>query len=120
MPLASSKRQLKCAACDRTIERRSRQQIFCSARCRNRGFREKTPAEGLGSGSVTNPHKLSNENNILQWPKSGSSLSSNGPINLLGGGSRKWPQAGRLDSKTLSKIRWCEVGGEIIEPPIEP
>jgi hypothetical protein len=38
-----------------------------------RAHRVKIPAEGGGSGSVTNPHKISNENNILQWPKSRSS-----------------------------------------------
>ena len=33
-------------------------------------------------------------------------------MNLLGGGSWKWSGAGQIDSKTLAKIRWCEVGGE--------
>jgi len=72
---------------------------------------------GQDAALVLTPHKSSNENNILQWPKSGLSLSANGPINVLGGGSWKWPGAGQLDSKTLAKIRWCEVGGDLMEPP---
>lgn len=114
--LASNKLRLKCPVCDRTVDRQSRQQNYCSTRCRMKAFREKTPAGSGCTGSVTNPHKSASENNILQWPKTGSSLSANGPINMLGGGSRKWPGAGRLDIKTISKIRWCEVGGELMEP----
>jgi hypothetical protein len=71
------------------------------------------------TASVTNPHKLSSQNNVLQWPKSGSSLFCNGPLNLLGGGSWKWPGAGHLDSKTLAKIRHSEIGGKLMLPPEE-
>jgi endogenous inhibitor of DNA gyrase (YacG/DUF329 family) len=120
----ANKWRVACPVCDRTVDRQSRQQKFCSTRCRMKAWRKETPAGELKneprypcSGSVTNPHKSSNENNILQWPKSGSSISCKGPINLLGGGSWKWPDAGQLDSETLAKIRWCEVGGELIEPP---
>jgi hypothetical protein len=121
--LASSKWRVKCPVCDRTVDRQSRQQKFCSNRCRKRAHREIKPTDALKpavryphSGDGTDPHKSSNKNTILQWPKSRSSISCNGPINLLGGGSWKWPDAGQLDSKTLAKIRWCEVGGELIEP----
>lgn len=115
--LASNKRRLKCSVCDRTTERKSRQQEYCSTRCRMKAFREKTPAGTGYTGSVTGPHKSVSENNVLQWPKTGSSLSANGPINLLGGGNWKWPGAGSLDGPTLAKIRWSEVGGELAEPP---
>jgi hypothetical protein len=69
------------------------------------------------SGDVRTPHKSSNENNVLQWPKTGSSLFCNGPLNLLGGGSWKWPGAGTLDGETLAKIRHLEIGGEFLFPP---
>lgn len=117
--LASNKRRLRCPVCERTVERKSRQQEYCSTRCRMKAFREKTPPVSGYTGSVTNPPKSSNENNLLQWPKTGSSLSANGPLNLLGGGSWKWSGAGQIDSKTLAKIRWCEVGGEFMKPPEE-
>ena len=117
--LASNKRRLKCPVCERAVDRKSRQQNFCSTRCRMKAFREKTPVGSGHTGGVTNPPKLSSQNNVLQWPKTGSSLSSNGPINLLGGGSWKWLGAGVIDSKTLAKIRWCEVGGKFQMPPEE-
>jgi hypothetical protein len=56
-----------------------------------KAFRKKMPASIQDSGSVTNPHKFSSRNNVLEWPKSESSISCNGPLNLLGGGSWKWP-----------------------------
>jgi len=115
--LASSARPFKCPVCERIVERKSRQQSFCSTRCRMKAFRKKNPATPGCSGSVTKPPKLDKENNVLQWVKSGSSLSGKSPINLLGGGSWKWGGALRVDSKTLAKIRWCEVGGELLMPP---
>lgn len=124
--LASNKRQFKCPVCERTVERKSRTQAYCSAKCMRKGNRavEKLAAEALKtpprypySGDVRTPYKSSNENNVLQWPQTGSSLSANGPINLLGGGSWKWPGAGHVDIKTISKVRWCEVGGELMDPP---
>jgi hypothetical protein len=115
--LSSNKRRLKCPVCERTIERKSRQQTFCSTQCRMKAFREKTPVGSGYTGGVTNPPNFSSQNNILQWPKTGSSLSANGPLNLLGGGSWKWSGAGVLDSKTLAKIKRSEVGGELKLPP---
>jgi hypothetical protein len=82
-----------------------------------KAFREKIPAVTGYTGSVTNPHKLSNENNVLQWQKTGSRLSDKGPLNLLGGGSWQWPSALNVDPKTLQKIRHNEVGGELMLPP---
>jgi len=84
-----------------------------------KAFRKKIPSEGGYTRGVTNPPKKDNRNNILQWPKSGSSLSCNGPINLLGGGSWKWPAAGEIDRKTRAKILRCEVGGQLLMPPEE-
>jgi endogenous inhibitor of DNA gyrase (YacG/DUF329 family) len=122
--LASSKRRFKCRICERLVDRKSRQQNYCSTKCRLRAWREKSPAEALKkdarypySGGETNPSKFDNKNNILQWRKTGSGLSFDAPLNLLGGGSWKWPGAVRIDSKTSAKIRWCEVGGELVTPP---
>jgi hypothetical protein len=119
--VAFGKRRLKCPVCERIVDRKSRQQIFCSTRCRNRAHKTpwtlKTPVRYPRSGEGMDPPKFDNKNNILQWPKTGSSLSANGPINLLGGGSWKWAGAGQLDGTTLAKIRRSEVGGELMEPP---
>jgi hypothetical protein len=79
--LASSKRQFKCPICERTAERKSRTQVYCSAKCMRRANYGKPPAGALENGPrnphsphVLTPHKISNENNILQWPKTRSSL----------------------------------------------
>ena len=68
---------IKCAACGRSVTRRSRQQKYCSDRCRVFAAREKTAAGALKvaeghrpSGSVTNPPKLLNQINGLQGTKS--------------------------------------------------
>jgi hypothetical protein len=79
-------------------------------------------ARKAGSGQLlghdtafgSNPHKSVNKINELQRPKIGSSLFYNGPLNLLGGGSFRWPKEGHLDGKTLTKIRHSEVGGELL------
>jgi hypothetical protein len=85
----------------------------------NAGFSRKSARVGWKYRKRYEPHKLSSQNNVLQWPKTGSSLFCNGPLNLLGGGSWKWPGAGQLDGKTLAKIRRSEVGGEWMLPPEE-
>jgi hypothetical protein len=115
---------VRCPVCPRTVERRSRQQVYCSTRCRKRAGRRKPRADAIKipprypySGHGTNHHNFSSENNVLQEPKTGSSLFCNGPLNLLGGGSWKWPGAGHLDGKTLAKIRHSEVGGDLMLPP---
>jgi hypothetical protein len=104
-----------CSACGRKVARKSRQQRYCSDRCRVYSQREnarsqinartaiKNPIVGQDSGSVTNPPKKSCENNSLQGAKSGSSI----PLNLLGG--YRWPDAPKVDSETLERIRHLEV-----------
>ena len=106
---------VKCAACGRTVRRKSRQQRYCSDRCRKFASREnaasqinartaiKNRAGHQGGGPVTNPPFLSNKNNGLQLQKSGSSI----PLNVLGG--YRWPDAPKLDSKTLRRILYVEV-----------
>jgi hypothetical protein len=113
IPRGNSRRDapVKCSACGRTVRRKSRQQRYCSDRCRVYAQREnkartaiKNPVVGQDSGSVTNPPKKSCENNSLQGAKSGSSI----PLNLLGG--YRWPDAPKLDSETLERIRHLEIG----------
>jgi endogenous inhibitor of DNA gyrase (YacG/DUF329 family) len=102
---------VKCGACGRSVARKSRQQRFCSDRCRQYALREnkartaiKNPARYQASGPVTNPLFLSNKNNGLQGQKSRFSV----PLNLLGG--YRWPGAGSIDRATLRKILRAEIG----------
>ena len=79
---------LSCGACGRRVSRKSRQQRYCSDRCRQYASRENKARTAIknapgyqDSGPVTNPLFLLNQNNGLQGAKSGSSI----PLNILGG-----------------------------------
>jgi phage FluMu protein Com len=70
---------VRCAVCGRVVARASRQQRFCSARCRKRhAYAENARTDvfvsalGQHSGSGTNPPKKSNGFNGVQAAKSGS------------------------------------------------
>jgi len=106
----------RCQACGRGVKRKSRQQRFCSDRCRNYAHRNdpsqinsctaiRNASGCLDSGRVTNPFFLCNKNNGLQGRKSGSSI----PLNVLGG--CRWLNAVGLDRGLLHKIIRAEVGG---------
>ena len=105
----------RCQACGRGVKRKSRQQRFCSDRCRNYAHRNvpsqingrtaiKNASEYLDSEAVTNSHFLSSKNNELREPKSGSSI----PLNVLGG--YRWPNAVGVDRGLLRKIVRAEIG----------
>ena len=69
--LASNKRRLKCPVCEPAVDRKSRQQNFCSTRCRMKAFREKTPVGSGHTGGVTNPLKLSSRKQCFAVAKNG-------------------------------------------------
>jgi predicted nucleic acid-binding Zn ribbon protein len=101
-----------CDACGRRVARKSRQQKFCSDRCRQFAAREnkartaiKNSVLGQDTGRVTNPLKSVSKNNEPRGPKSGSSI----PLNVLGG--YRWPNAVGADRGLLCKIIRAEVGG---------
>jgi hypothetical protein len=101
-----------CDACGRRVARKSRQQKFCSDRCRQFAAREnkartaiKNSVLGQDTGRVTNPLKSVSKNNELRGPKSGASI----PLNVLGG--YRWPNAVGADRGLLRKIIRAEVGG---------
>jgi predicted nucleic acid-binding Zn ribbon protein len=106
---------LRCSACGRGVQRKSRQQRFCSDRCRQYAHREnkartaiKNPAKYQDTGPVTNPLFLSNKNNGLRGQKSRFSV----PLNLLGG--YRWPGADSIEPETLCKIIRAEIGGKVL------
>jgi hypothetical protein len=105
----------RCQACGRGVKRKSRQQRFCSDRCRNYAHRnapsqinDRTAIKNASgypdSGSVTNPHFLSSKNNELRGPNSGASI----PLNVLGG--CRWLNAVDVDRELLRKIVRAEIG----------
>jgi hypothetical protein len=83
MNLATNKRRFPCPVCERIVERQSRTQVYCSPKCMRKGNYARKAGLGLLSGQdtavVPTPHKSSNENNVLQWPKSRSSGAEKAP-----------------------------------------
>ena len=104
-----------CPTCRRSVPRKSRQQVFCSRKCRQRAFWNKKATEKisafvtLGTGRSTDPLKSANENNGLQGRKSGSSKFDKAPLDLLGGRWR-WPGTARLDPVKCRAIIAAEIG----------
>jgi hypothetical protein len=107
--------QVLCPACHRAVPRKSRQQAFCSRKCRQRAYWNKK-AIGKISGYVTHSTgrstdlaKTANENNSLQGRKTRSSKFASAPLDLLGGRWR-WPGAERLDPTKRRAIIAAEIG----------
>ena len=102
---------LSCSACGRRVKRKSRQQLYCSGRCRQYALRENKARTAIknasgyrDSGAVTKPHFLSSKNSELRGPKSGASI----PLNVLGG--YRWPNVVGADRELLRKIVRAEIG----------
>ena len=81
---------VQCAVCGREVTRASRQQKFCSVRCRQQAHYEKLVAEGrfdpiLGQDTAlpTKPPKNSNGVNNLQAAKSASTPRIHGPRDVI-------------------------------------
>jgi len=81
---------VRCEACGRTVRRRSRQQKYCSDRCRQFALREnnartafKNPVLGQDTGRVTNPPKKLNGFNGLQAAKTRPTSRIYGPRDVI-------------------------------------
>ena len=98
---------VNCQACGRRVARKSRQQRYCSDRCRDyeKGQR-RVRKSFLSTDTRASPNLLflSNKNNALRGPKSGSSI----PLNVLGG--HRWSDAVPVDSDVLRKVVRAELG----------
>jgi endogenous inhibitor of DNA gyrase (YacG/DUF329 family) len=99
----------RCQACGRGVKRKSRQQKFCSDRCRDFGRRERDASQINARTAIKNPLFSSSKNNCLQGQKSGSSI----PLNVLGGYG--WPNAPRIDRDLVRKIVRAEIGAWVRE-----
>jgi hypothetical protein len=108
------RRGFKCAACGKPTKRKMRGQRFCSRRCRQRANYADKVARGDFSTPYTalptTPHKSTNKINALQGAKTRPSPYANAPLNLLGGGSFRWPETPRLDARTSENILRSEIG----------
>jgi hypothetical protein len=100
-----------CQACGRRVARKSRQQKFCSDRCRDYARREnnarraiKNSVLGQDTGRPTNPRNSVRKNNSLQGSKTGSSV----PLNVLGG--HRWANSITVERELLRKVVRAEIG----------
>ena len=112
---------VNCQACGRRVARKSRQQRYCSDRCRDyekgqRRVRKEISSSQLkartaikntsgypDSGASPNPLFLLNQNNELRGAKSGSSI----PFNVLGG--HRWPNSIAVDGDLLRRVVRTEI-----------
>ena len=98
---------VNCQACGRRVARKSRQQRYCSERCRDYEKGQRRVRKSFLSTDTRaspNPLFLSNKNNELRGAKSGSSI----PFNVLGG--HRWPNAIPVDRNLLRKVVRAELG----------
>src|SRR5262245_20247331 len=75
-----------CASCGREVQRRARQQRFCSDRCRNREIGRKRVRKaflGRDARAPANPPKKDKEFKVLQRAKQQSSKGIFGPADVL-------------------------------------
>jgi len=107
-----------CQAKMRSPKRSGRKAVFCSDKCRDAARRNRN-FEGSGNtrkGTQAIPRNAPKSSTISS-PCKGDFADRgpvrSAPINLLGGGSFRWPGARPLDAETREKIYWAEIG----EPP---
>jgi hypothetical protein len=78
---------VNCPSCGREVQRRARQQRFCSRRCRQKAnYGEKVARGDFSTRTIarpTNPPKKDNKFKALQWAKSLSSHRIFGPADVL-------------------------------------
>ena len=109
----------RCLVCEGEMVRRSENQLICGKRrCRNGLEASQNRTGYLGPSGVIspliNPHKMGTETMPRERP---TSLFANAPLNILGGGSFRWPNTPRLEPGLLEKIRTREVGPHQINAP---
>src|SRR5262249_8834619 len=88
------------------VARKSRQQRYCSDRCRDYEKGQRRVRKSFLSTDTRaspNPPFLLNQNNGLQGAKSGSSI----PLNVLGG--YRWPNSIAVDAELLRKVVRAEI-----------
>jgi hypothetical protein len=107
-----------CLACGKRTKREGRNQKYCSRRCRQRDYWDRSALAKISavvthhSAHSTAPGKSSRKFNALQGLKSR-------PLNLLGGGEWRWPGTTQLDATTRAKIVRAEIGGVFRRPRAE-
>ena len=108
-----------CPSCGRKINRKSRQQAYCSRRCRQRAYWDRKATAKIAA--IVTPdtrhstHHTKSANSIkdLREQKSGPSISATTPLDLVGGRWR-WPNTPRLDPGKCRTILEREIGRRFV------
>lgn len=114
---------VECRECGKRIRRKGRTQIYCSRRCRQRAYLERRYMAMVSrfvthhTARSTTPQKSSSKINRLHRRKSRLTVSFSVPLNLLGGGSWRWPDTPTLDPIVREKITRAEIGDRFVRPP---
>jgi hypothetical protein len=112
---------VKCIACGKRVPRKGRKQKYCCRRCRQRDYWDRRALAKISAvvthdaaRSTIPPKSLSNINE-LRRQKSQSTTFGKAPLNLLGGGSWRWPGTPELDPVVREKIRLAEIGDRFVQ-----
>jgi hypothetical protein len=101
----------RCLVCEQPITKTSSRQEICrKSSCRNafRGNRNRFRYRTLASGADASRNPI--KPGVKTSPRRRSTASfANAPLNILGGGSWRWPNTPRLDANTLENIRHREI-----------
>jgi hypothetical protein len=115
-PVARRDAPVVCPSCGRAVKRKSRQQTYCSRRCRQRAYWERCATAKIAAfvthdtGRSTQGLKSGSGIKYLQGRKSGPSILAKSPLDLLGHSSWRWPDTLRLDPAKRRAILEAETG----------
>jgi hypothetical protein len=103
----------RCLICERPIIKKSSKRELCDkSKCRSalqsNQYRFRYPHSGQALIRSRKPHKMGTETGTQKRP---TTLFANAPLNIVGGGSWRWPNTPHLDANTLEKIRIREIAG---------
>jgi hypothetical protein len=106
-----------CIVCGKRVRRKGRTQKYCSRRCRQRAHWDRRALAKISAlvthdtGHSTTPQKSSSNVNELGRQISQRTGFGKAPLNLLGGGSWRWPGTPKLDPEVRENIISAEIFG---------
>ena len=118
-PVPRRDSRVTCHSCGKCVSRRGRAQVYWSRRWRQRAYWDRRVLAGISAivthdaGRSTIPRECISKIKDLQRTKSQPSGLFSTPVNLLGGGQWRWPNAARLDARTLANILRAEIGSTL-------
>jgi hypothetical protein len=110
-------RKLKCAICGRGLDHKrvGRIRKFCSDKCRDKARRDRdfVGAFGPSPTEVARTHESTKNSSTKSAVCEGAKRGRAFPVDLVGGGSFKWPGATAIDPELRRKIINAEFGNRL-------